>query len=98
MSKGENNPEYASSVPVVQPPHPSLLEKGANLASSMKGWAASGFSLATPEQLESRMAICKGCEFWNESGFAGTGSCKKCGCSTQAKLRMATSKCPDGKW
>jgi len=79
-------------------PYPDIFQMGANLAGSLGDWAVGGFAIATPEQLETRMAICKGCEFWNESGFAGTGSCQKCGCSTQAKLRMATSKCPEGKW
>jgi hypothetical protein len=28
----------------------------------------------------------------------GTGRCSKCGCSTWAKLRMASEKCPIDKW
>lgn len=100
---GDNNKEFATAYKLQEnkPPKdvpPSALEMGKNLAGSVKDWASRGFAVANAEQLETRMAICKGCEFWNESGFAGTGSCKKCGCSTQAKLRMATSKCPIGKW
>jgi len=76
----------------------SLAQKASSLVSSATMWAGKGFQTATPDQLASRLAICKGCEFWNKSGFGGTGSCIKCGCSTQAKLRMATSKCPIDKW
>jgi hypothetical protein len=74
------------------------LEMSASMATSLAQWAKHGMPTVISEQLESRLAICKGCEFWNPQGFGGTGSCKKCGCSTQAKLRMATSKCPEGKW
>jgi hypothetical protein len=61
-------------------------------------WVASGAKIVNQDQLDSRLEICKSCEFWNQSGFGGTGSCSKCGCSTQAKLRLATSKCPIDKW
>jgi hypothetical protein len=61
-------------------------------------WVASGANVVSLDQLEARKAICKECPEWNPAGFAGTGSCKKCGCSTQAKLRMTTSKCPIDKW
>jgi hypothetical protein len=79
-------------------PNPSLLEKAKSLAQATGSWAKGGFQVADEATLASRMAICKGCEFWDQSGFVGTGRCQKCGCSTQAKLRMATSKCPEGKW
>jgi len=85
-------------VNVVPPPDPSLLEKAKSLAQATGSWAKGGFKLADESTLAGRMAICKACEFWDHSGFAGTGRCQKCGCSTQAKLRMATSKCPEGKW
>ena len=77
---------------------PSLLTQARTMGSSVATWAVNGFQTATPEQLASRLDICKGCEFWNQTGFGGTGSCTKCGCSTQAKLRMATSRCPLDKW
>ena len=80
------------------PQTPDLIEKIKSLASASSDWAKSGFKTASQIQLENRLAICKGCEFWDQSGFGGTGKCNKCGCSTQAKLRMATSKCPIDKW
>lgn len=63
-----------------------------------KEWMENGFPTASKQQLDNRLSICKSCEFWDRFGFGGTGKCKKCGCSTQAKLRMATSKCPIDKW
>lgn len=79
-------------------PYPSHFEMAANLAGSFGGFIINGFKVATEEQLTTRKAICKECPEWNPAGFGGTGSCKKCGCSTQAKLRMANSKCPIDKW
>lgn len=76
----------------------SLKDKVSSLSRSATKWAKSGFPIPDPETFNARLEICKGCEFWDESGFAKTGRCKKCGCSTQAKLRMATEKCPIGKW
>ena len=76
----------------------NLNEMVSSLASSTIKWAKNGFELADKETFNARLETCKGCEFWDESGFAKTGRCKKCGCSTQAKLRMATEKCPIDKW
>lgn len=67
-------------------------------SSSAADWAKHGFPTLSESQLDERQNICKSCEFWNSDGFAGSGQCKKCGCSTAAKLRMATSKCPIDKW
>lgn len=79
---------------VVSSTEPTLKQMAGSLGSSVAGWAKSGFAMASDETLELRLSICKTCEFWDASGFAGTGKCQKCGCSTQAKLRMATSVCP----
>ena len=69
-----------------------------SLGRELGGWVNSGLTIVNQNQLNFRLQICKSCEFWNLNGFHGTGSCKKCGCSTQAKLRMATAKCPVNKW
>jgi predicted Zn-ribbon and HTH transcriptional regulator len=61
-------------------------------------FAVSGFNLASKDVLEKRQSICKECDEWDSVSFNGTGKCKKCGCSTWAKLRMATERCPIGKW
>jgi hypothetical protein len=77
---------------------PSLATKAVTLTTSLANWAAKGFKVVEPEQFQARLDICKGCEYWDSKAMFGTGKCRKCGCSTQAKLRLATSTCPVGKW
>jgi predicted Zn-ribbon and HTH transcriptional regulator len=61
-------------------------------------FARSGFATAPLKILATREAACRACEWWDAQALKGTGRCKKCGCSTWAKLRMATERCPMGKW
>lgn len=62
------------------------------LGKALVGWASQGMPITPPEELKKRQETCKNCEHF-------TGSrCKLCGCFTQAKLRMASEKCPVGKW
>jgi hypothetical protein len=77
---------------------PSLAEMIKSATKSAALWAQRGFKHTDEETLTSRVEICGNCEFWNAQAFRGTGRCMKCGCSTWAKLRMATEKCPIGKW
>jgi hypothetical protein len=59
--------------------------------------AAGGFRTTRPDTLQARKEICLACEWWNPAGFAGTGQCRKCGCSI-AKLHMPAQRCPIGRW
>jgi predicted Zn-ribbon and HTH transcriptional regulator len=77
---------------------PSIGEMGKSFAYSITNWAKSGFQVPEDEIYNTRLAICKTCDQWDAEAFMGTGRCNKCGCSTQAKLRMATEKCPIDKW
>ena len=61
-------------------------------------FTASGFATTPPEILSAREATCRACPEWDAQALNSTGRCKKCGCSTWAKLRMATERCPIGKW
>jgi hypothetical protein len=61
-------------------------------------FASSGFTTTPPEALAAREATCKACPEWDAAALNATGRCRKCGCSTWAKLRMATERCPLGKW
>jgi hypothetical protein len=58
----------------------------------------SGFATTPPEALATREATCRACPEWDAAALNATGRCRKCGCSTWAKLRMATERCPLGKW
>jgi len=77
---------------------PDIKTMAKSITESSKKWISSGLKITDKETLEKRINECHNCEFWNASGFNGTGRCMKCGCSTWAKLRMATEKCPIGKW
>jgi predicted Zn-ribbon and HTH transcriptional regulator len=61
-------------------------------------FARSGFATTPPEILATREAFCRSCPEWDAEALNKTGRCRKCGCSTWAKLRMATERCPLGKW
>ena len=79
-------------------PMPTAPQMAKKLAHAVTDWAASGFKMAPTDLVSSRLATCNGCEFWDAMAFAGTGRCKKCGCATQAKIRLATERCPVGRW
>ncbi len=68
------------------------------LAKSAWKFSASGFSTTPPDALATREATCRACPEWDAAALNGTGRCRKCGCSTWAKLRMASERCPIGKW
>jgi len=61
-------------------------------------FARAGFAITQPEALADREATCRACPEWDAQALNNTGRCRKCGCSTWAKLRMATERCPLGKW
>jgi len=61
-------------------------------------WASAGFRATPQETLAAREEICRACPEWDAAALNGTGRCRQCGCSTWAKLRMATESCPLAKW
>jgi hypothetical protein len=77
---------------------PSLPQQAASFGKSLVNWTASGFSPTPPDILAAREATCRACTEWDAAALNNTGRCRKCGCSTWAKLRMATERCPIGKW
>lgn len=87
---------YESQAPALEPL--TLAGMAKSFFGSALKFAASGFPVTPLERLEERLALCASCEHWNADGFGGTGQCRACGCSTQAKLRMATAECPIQKW
>lgn len=68
---------------------PTILEKAVNFTKSMVGFAKSGFKFAPEEVIKERLNICGQCPNYDN------GSCRLCGCTLQAKVRIATSVCPD---
>lgn len=74
------------------------IEMVLRFAQATRLFARSGFTTTPPEILSAREAACRACDQWDHGALNNTGRCRKCGCSTWAKLRMATERCPLGKW
>lgn len=75
----------------------SLSQMASNLAHATIAYAEDGFENCTKEEHAERLAICRGCEYWDGRGYFGLGKCRKCGCSG-AKLWLKSSHCPIAKW
>ena len=95
MDRGENTPEHAAKLKANPP---SLPQQAASLGKSLLNWTASGFAATPPAILAAREATCRACPEWDAGAMGGTGRCRICKCSTWAKLRLATERCPLGKW
>jgi hypothetical protein len=95
IDRGENTPEHAARIKANPP---SLPQQAASLGKSLVNWTASGFSPTPPDILAAREATCRACPEWDATALNNTGRCRICKCSTWAKLRMATERCPLGKW
>lgn len=51
-------------------------------------------TIFAPTHIQSqRRSICDACEFKSRISV-----CMKCGCVIPAKVKMAMSRCPEGKW
>ena len=96
ISRGENTTEFAAIQPIQSTPSIPQMLKTASKA--VTNFARSGFATTDPKTLASREATCRGCDMWDAKAVNETGRCRKCGCATWAKLRMASEKCPLGKW
>ena len=77
---------------------PSIAKMVKSLSKSSVNWILDGMKKTPDDVIDIRKRICINCEFWDGESFNKSGRCKKCGCSTWAKLRMATERCPLGKW
>ena len=95
IERGENTSGFAAQLKSIKP---SLPQQAASLGKSLINWTASRFTTTPPEALTTREATCRACPEWDAAALNATGRCRKCGCSTWAKLRMATERCPLGKW
>ena len=49
---------------------------------------------ADRQLVESRLAICNTCPFFNKT----FQKCRKCGCFMQLKTTLIQAKCPEGHW
>jgi len=80
------------------PELPPLQTQAANAAKAVGRVllaAAQGAPVfATKETQDARLAICHACDQWIEK----RKRCAKCGCFTDKKIKLATERCPLGKW
>ena len=84
-------------------PRPSLPRKAKNLARALvdvaRGAINGGPVFASVETETARRATCWACDLWEPDGNLGFGECTHPGCGcTRAKLKLASAKCPLGKW
>lgn len=77
---------------------PTLMQKAKSATYSALEWARAGFPVVSDEEYAKREAICLACPFFDASAFFGDGKCTQCGCDFKLKSKMATEKCPEGKW
>lgn len=73
---------------------PTLLHKAASLGKAIVDHVESGFAMADEETYKARWDTCLACEKYD----ATTKTCMACGCFLAVKIRMATARCPIGKW
>jgi hypothetical protein len=79
--------------------YPGMFTMAKSFGTSMVRWAKSGFQTVDEQSIfNARLEVCKACPEWDSNALGGTGRCKMCGCSTQAKLRLATESCPKNLW
>ena len=64
-----------------------------NFIGAMSSWQKAGRPIVTKTIWNERLAICRGCEWWQEIAKTQIARCRKCGCSS-AKLLLGTSVCP----
>lgn len=76
---------------------PTLGQKLAAAANALLRAAKSGFKTVSQDQFDSRMEICKACNFFGGSRGLLKIACQKCGCGG-LKIHLATESCPISKW
>jgi len=84
--------------PAISKNPPPIHSQIASAISAAGRFLRHGAPTTPPEILAAREATCRACPEWDAAALNGTGRCRKCGCSTWAKLRMATERCPLAKW
>jgi len=89
----KNKPHQTQTPSAEETPKHGFFGLAKNLATSLIAWQKAGRPVVTSEQWDARLAICRGCEYWQEIGTTNVARCKKCGCSS-GKLLLATSRCP----
>lgn len=81
---------------------PNIFTKAKNFTKAVVGHVMAGAPSCTQAQIDNRLAICQGCDFFD--GNPESASCRKCGCNLSRqknflnKLYMADQSCPVRRW
>lgn len=70
---------------------PGIIKKGKNLITAISSHIVEGAGTASEEEQNMRLTICNNCPLFNK--FYET--CRLCGCSVAAKVKLPSSSCPD---
>lgn len=68
---------------------PSLATRAGNLARATAEHVRTGRKILAQEQIEARLAICRGCPHFIGDGTEN-GECSKCGCTLTRKRKFAS--------
>ena len=75
--------------------NPSIIDKGVNFIKSAIKHVANGMKKVSKKEMNRRIDICKGCEFFTDGDRP---RCSKCGCHLNIKARWESAHCPIDKW
>ena len=70
----------------------SFFNLSETLINTLRVYKERGALIAQEPIQESRINNCLNCEHF------ARGTCKKCGCFMNVKVRLEAAKCPIGKW
>lgn len=88
---GQRNTGVCKRADTKSPDHaPGILRQILNFGMAVVHHAAQGMPMATEEQKNARMAVCRACEWFD----GDKGGCRKCGCSMDMKAGWADRSCP----
>jgi len=73
---------------------PGTLAKVVSFCTEKAKWLAAGMPERTQEQQAECLATCGQCEHFD----AAKVKCLECGCNLTDAVKMATKRCPLGKW
>ena len=90
----EDGKKAITEAELLKMPHVATqIKNAADALAKVTGSLTRGNPIVAPEEeIERRRVICESCEFL--SGHR----CAKCGCVLNYKIRLATQRCPIGRW
>ncbi len=77
------------------PETPGIMKQGVNFIKATVKHVANKMKQVSQKEMDRRMDICKGCEFFTDGKRP---RCAKCGCHMKLKARWESEHCPIDKW